>query len=375
MNLVDLELEIKNAYDNRNFKETLKKIDLYLSLNNSGVYGSLMYFYVDCLINVGRKEDAYKYINITRKFWPYIYSDGDLAELYIICDKIKEAEKILNKRTTDTKLYYTAARAYMLNGYYYESKYWFRYLMSITDDEKLIEKANGFIMEINNHLINKAFIQISYSRYKSYGKSLKPGQIIYFRGKDIVSSDSKVNYRPYLIWKVDGNKIYCFPVTTQIRREDINYILRKEKYPNYGFDRMIKENILCIDEKDVDKIIDEITPYDYDRVIDRIYKLHCYKNKMDDYGFVLEEANKLGVKKDDIIIIYDTQNQQRNFYAIESVNDSIYTAYKIEKIDDKFHIINDKLYTFTNKDFIIKINKSIKDSDNYQFIYKRKVSD
>ena len=67
MNLFKLEEEIKDEYNNRNFKEALEKIDLYLSDKNSGVYGTFMYFYVNCLINVGRKNEAYKNINLTRK--------------------------------------------------------------------------------------------------------------------------------------------------------------------------------------------------------------------------------------------------------------------------------------------------------------------
>lgn len=375
MNLFKLELEIKDAYNNKNYKEALEKINLYLSRKDSGVYGSFMFFFIDCLIKVGRKKEAYQYINITRKIWPYVFSDDEIVKLYIICDRVKEAEKILNSRTNDTKLYYTAAKTYMLNGYYYSSKYWFRYLMSITDDEDLISKSNKFVFEINNHLINKSFIRTSYARYKSYGNRLHAGQIIYYNNENTLSDDNKANHRPYLIWKVDNDKIYCFPVTTKIKRTDINYVLKKEKYPNIGFDRMIKDKLVCIDEKTVEKIIDEITPYDYDRVIDSIYKSYCHKGIMDKYGFVLEEANKLNIKKDDIISIYDIVSQTRYLYVIDSVKDGIYTSYKVEKINDELKVIYDDIYTFTNKDFIVKINMSINNKEDYQLIYKRKIGE
>lgn len=373
MNLVKLEYEIKKAYDNKDFKKALEKIYLYLSEKDSGVYGTLMLFYINCLINTGKIEEAYKCINITRKNWPYLYSDKDLVELYIICDKTKDSETILNKRSNDKKLYYNSARAYMLNGYYYSSKYWFRYLMTITDDNELIEKSKKFINEIDNHLKNKTFIQTSYIRYKSYGNKLKPGHVIYFHN-NMKTSDEKVNRRPYLVWKVENGKVYCFPITTKIKTESLNYILKKERYPNYGFDRMVKDKLLCFYEKNVEKIIDEINPYDFYRIMCNMYESYCYKKEADNFGFVYEYASNLEIKKDDIIIIYDVENKKRNYYAVDSASEGVYTAYKIEKMEDKFYVMCDNVYTFTNKDFIIKTYKSITDDEKYQMVKRKKIN-
>ena len=52
MNLFKLELEIKDAYNNKNYKEALEKINLYLSRKDSGVYGSFMFFFIDAGIGI-----------------------------------------------------------------------------------------------------------------------------------------------------------------------------------------------------------------------------------------------------------------------------------------------------------------------------------
>ena len=355
MNLYKLGLKILNSYREKDFEKTLKYIDKYLSNKENGIYSGLLHMYIVSLINLSRREEALNYIELACNYWPNIYTTSQLVELYIMCGDCDSAENILRKKTNDFDLYYNAARAYLLYGYYYSAKYWFKYILSKTNDQQLIEKVKKYISEINNYINNSTFIQTSYINYKNNGKKLEPGQIIYQNSKYLETTDSKASKRPYVIWKVEDEKVYCFPVESKKdEKKPYNYVLMQQYYPNFDFDRIIRDEVICVDEKRIEKIIDIVRPYDYENILKNVYSSYCFRHEFDNCGFVKHYASNLNIQKGDIIMIYNNDDCSRNYYIVESVNNDTYGVYETISDGENYTIKNDKLIYFTNNDFIIK---------------------
>ena len=355
MNLIKLKEEIATLYKMSEFDKAIVCIEKYINSENAGLYGTLIYMYTMCLIKTGRLKEAVECINVTRRVWPYIYEDIQLVEMYIMCDRIDMSEEILRKSPIDARLYFFSARTYMLFEHISLSKYWYERCLKETDERFIVESSKRYLREIDNYIYRNEFLPISYMKYKrEYGKLL-PGHIFYQNGKIEESGDDKSQIRPYMVWRIVDDKVYCLPVCSWKEKHECNYVLKKEVYPNYDFDRVIKDHIFCIDEKRVEKIIDKVKPYDYKRILYKIYTLFCYRNEIDEQGFFLDVLNNLDISVDDIICNNNAEKKIKNYYIVTGINDDSYSVNRLIRNEDgTIERINEELI-ISKTDYIVKI--------------------
>ena len=355
MNLIELKEEIAHLYKNFEFDKAIVCIEKYINSENAGIYGSLIYMYTMCLIKTGRLEEASACLDITRRTWPYIYTDVQLVEMYIMCDRIDKSEEILRKSPVDASLYFFSARSYMLFEHISLAKYWYERCIRVTDNNFFVESSKKYLKEIDNYIYSYEFLPISYMKYKrDYGKLL-PGHIFYQNSRIEESEDTKSQTRPYMAWKIVDDKVYCFPVCSRKEKHEFNYILKKEVYPNYDFDRVINDHICCIDEKRIEKIIDKVKPYDYKRILYRLYTVFCHRNQKDDQGFFFDILNNLDICIDDTICTCDAESKTKNYYIVTGVNEDSYSVNKLIKNEDgTIERINEEL-SINKMDYIVKI--------------------
>ena len=84
-------------------------------------------------------------------------------------------------------------------------------------DQKIISK---YKIMIDNNLKYGSFIETEYSCFIENGNKLEGGYIVFLKSTPLVEDkdygDLKANYRPYMIWKIEDNDVYLFPL-------DLNY--------------------------------------------------------------------------------------------------------------------------------------------------------
>ena len=355
---------IEKTFLSCNYTQALDEIYKYLSVENVKLDISIIKIYIECLIKLNLIDRAYYEIESAIKMFPDIYSDEQLARRYIYCDKIDLAEKIIKNGFTNDKAYYRVSVSYLLHGYYNYAKYWFEKFISISDDEEDITRARGYLREIHNYFIKGEFVPTNYLKFKRDGYSLEPGHIFYSKHVDLGFEDDRKSSKPYMVWKVENNNVYCFPVVRARENEKkYNYILRKEKYPNYTFNRKVKDSLACVDEKYIEKIVSVVKYFDYQEVIACIYRSICFTNDTSACEkFFYEYIKEMDIQIGDIVSIPNCEKRQIKLYYIVDMFDDSYRALKIENNNGKYCIENNDPIILKRSDYLMKafINKQEK---------------
>ena len=270
---------IKESYKQKEYSRTLEYLEQYLKIKKFGFYDELFDIYINCQINLGYFENAGKNVNLMNKVFSKFYSEYDLITKYIICGMMDKAKELISNNKLCILDYYYIAKTCFLWGYHEEAKELFNHFLTISNDPHRNKSVKDYLRKIKLYENNKnVFVETDYLNFKKNGNKLEPGHIIYTEKlldiykENISSTDPKKEKRPYMIWKIVNDKIYAFPVSSKIYKDSFN-ILRTKYYPNYTYDRKVKENLVCIEDKDVIKIIDKVNKKDY-RVSDAIQPSH-----------------------------------------------------------------------------------------------------
>lgn len=364
MNQKEIVQKIIDNYKKKNYKLVLKYFDEYSENERTHIDAKLLDIYIDCQINLGMFDNAYKNTQLMKNLFPESYCN--LITKYIKLGKIKEAINILSTSKLLSTEYYYIAKICFLWEIYDLSESLFKHFLSVSNNSSKKEMTHEYLRKIRQYKHNKyIFHETDYQHFKLNGKTLEPGHIIYAKKlsyaytENRVNTDPKKEVRPYMIWKIIGNKIYAFAVSSQI--DDNSYVLYYQKYPNYTYDRKVKHNLVCIEEKDVEKIMDKVTDTDYKNIIHNLYYnisfMHNFPKQSAKFfmGMMIKDMN---IKQHNIISINDFDSKSKKLYFVIEIDNKKqkYKAIQVKRKDnDNFELENDKLESINMSTPVISV--------------------
>lgn len=272
---------IGQAFDNRNYKQVIKLVREALTNPKFGFNMNLLYKYAYSLIMTYKVKEAIRVLKVIAK------NDTKVEMLYKI-------EFILGK----------------------------------------LEK--------------KQVIKLYIKDYLKKGNKLEAGLVVYLKKQEDIQSkypnfENNIRY-PFMIWKVEGDKIYAFPI---------------RKYMNHGFyissnKYLTEANLACnpnlvIFEADaISKVDMQIDRIDFNNIIKDLYERLCVLgtiNNSPKNHFVAELEKSLSVSVGDIVTIYNISNHVRTYYyIIEKDNESsTYKAIAISHLNGEIFIKNEDI--------------------------------
>ena len=241
--------------------------------------------------------------------------------LLIECNEIKKAKDLLNSDSISTEGMYNAARMLYKVGYYQEADVYFTKVKSVSDLDCIKSQCDYYQKKIRDYMYFGQFIKIEYKYYK-YHHTLQPGDIIYTKYEDSSENNSR---RPILIWKLEGDNVFGFPITKNVMRPNgkkKGYLIRGDQYKNFDGDRALKYSLLNINTSEVGRIIEHIKPRDLDKILrsarQGIIKigtsdiLETNKKFLDEY--------KIEIVPESIILLPNHNNNNYDFYFVIDVD-------------------------------------------------------
>lgn len=276
--------EIEERYQNNEFCEIVSSLNVYF--REYGYDEVLLDYCINCFIKLGLLELAIKSLKLHLKLFPKFYTPLTLAKIYIDLNMIKEFESILNKNKFNSKVIFSLAKKCYFNNHHELSKKLFNKFLKMCDEPISVKRAKEYLRKIDIYEEDKnVFVETSYSHLLSEGKDLESKQIIYTSKirdeyfENSIDEDPKKATRPYMIWKIDEDKLYCFAVTTRITHKDgkiRGHILLSENYKVNSLNRVVKNNLVVIQKNDVESVIDKVHDEDFEVIIKRIYGEVCF---------------------------------------------------------------------------------------------------
>ena len=357
--------QIMMNYRNGDYKAVVRDINKYLE-NKYGMVDWLLDIYVDSLIKIRALDDALKCIHFMDNYFKGFYDENDMACKYMMCNKLDDAEKILvNSEFTIDKCF-NLGKVYFLQRKYLKAKEQFLLYIKNSTDELYISKAKKYLFNIENYLKFGAFCECSYQAFKESGDKLLPGHVIYLKSNIDEQlngnySDVKKFNRPFMIYKIVDEKIYCFPVTTKVESRKC-YILYAYKYPNIGVDRKLKDNLNVFCTDDVDKVVDYIRPNDYRNALIDLYKcFYLRKNEissLESNVFMKDMLVAMNVCIGDVINFYDTNTKKKSFHFVIGMNENGYETILVDTNDYvNFIVLDDNITNISKNTYVFRAIK------------------
>lgn len=346
-----------------NYQKALELMNSYLKIDGVGIYDKFLDKYIYCLIKLDLIDEALKNIEKMIELFPDYFDDSFLAFNYIKCGCYEKAESILKHADLTDKQYFKTAHTYMLYGQIDLAKKYYSKCLEITDDSELKRNSKEKIDRLTLCVQRNLFIQQSYNYFKRNNGVLKPGYVIYsnYIDFDFQIGDYKFSKRPYMIFKIEEEKIYAFPLTTKINRDwqfnHTSYIIYSQNYLNFDGDRRLKDWVTCINENTIHSVYEIISNYDYNNLMKNMYYI-MIRNKVDNNGynqiFMENYINNLNIHSDDILIVYDKENRKIEFYYLVVDNNTSYYGLPVKKEGQSYIIMS-------TIPILIEKNKSIRD--------------
>ena len=157
---------------------------------------------------------------------------------------------------------------------------------------------------IKNNAFKGSFIEIGYDYFTQSGKKIEPGHIIYIKSAEqlecrYIGKDVKDYKRPYLVWRVEGNKLYVSPITHVYNR--YRYALFLQDYPNSRYERYVINSYCTTTTDNIYSVCDKLKDNELDRVFEFIHS-GLYFNEG------VEEADKKPIKEMPLCPVCGCQN-------------------------------------------------------------------
>ena len=199
-------------------------------------------------------------------------------------------------------------------------------------------------MELKNIIYNNykynSFIKTEYKSFIENGNKLQKGHIVYLKNSPsrIHYGDYKCAIRPYLIWNIQDETIYLFPLTTQCNKK--TFIISKKKYPNNTQDMAVVNNTCKTTKDNILAIYSKLFNEDFNNILKNIFNSYRYG-----YRSIIKENEEFikyysgEPETFDIIEYINPSTREKLYYFIVEIND---TVYKGIEIDVEKNLIVDK---------------------------------
>lgn len=375
--------ESKPYENNRNPYKNIENIGKCLDkkIVNESI---LIHYYVE-LLKIGKFEEAYNIVKKIKLLYPNYLDNFFLTCLLLRCNKQIEAKQlILMSNFNGNQLIKIAALFIMLENYT-ESK---KIVKSLKNKEyEFKDKEDQLDRLLTIQSIKKCFIKMRYEYFKINHK-LKPGDIIYTRFVDDKFSTKYDDYkdRPFMIWKIEDDTLFTFPLSALIPDKSRKYIIHHQDYINLNSDRIVKDTLAIIKEKDVQSVLERINKIDYNNILSNLYsglvickddrKREEMKQFMNEYfekvnieiGCVIAGFNKELNSASQYIVIGEDED---NYYGVRvrtKQQNIVLTGSSIEIINKRKEVLRKVPLSDHNKEQVKKILKKLKEKNalNYE---------
>lgn len=147
----------------------------------------------------------------------------------------------------------------------------------------------------------------------------------------MIGADDKAEIRPYMIWKIEDKNVYAFPVSMKTAGHASNRFYA-HKYPNFAFDRRIKDSVVCLQKEDINKVIDRIHDDDYNLALKDVYQKNCKSSQEKSKftkKFLRDMLNDIIVEPNDVLVCYRPHQKERDYYFVSNIEDDYYDVFKL----------------------------------------------
>ena len=341
-------------------QEKIDKIEKYKKKNTLNYY--ILRNYYMALLSLGKYEEAYHYINACARIFQNMTSMLDLVLLYIRCNRLDEVNGLLEENKFKGNEYLEIGIAYILIGHYKEGE---KYLELANQNELTFTQKQKYFLykkKLEKNKIDNTFIEMRYEKFKEK-YTISPGDVVYVRktNRYYEEQDFKSQKRPYLIWKIEKDNIYAFPLSKKIFEDDKSYILYYQKYVNFDSDRKVKDNIVLLKEEDIEKVLERIDEFDLNCTLKNVY-IRVMKSKKENYKLLskpLIDFYQEKIKLNSGEIVFSKLNTNSyNYYLVLNNDNGLANLLEID---------------FNSDDIIINNNNPIQ-VDSHNIIYRKETN-
>ena len=344
-------IELLTAYNKGLYERFITLFNDYLNQGYGIDYG-LITRYVLSAIRLRKFERAYNICKLVEDTNNNPEVDNDLFLYYSLIFKLKDAERILNKGNVNLKDKTPIVRLYLLQGNIDKAEQ--------VLNEYLRQEPTQELYELQRQIYNKrrydSFIEIEYQSLLNKGETLQPGHIVFLKQTPSsladINKDEKNANRPYMIWKIEGKKLYLFPVTTS--NMDNKYKLYKQNYRNSIGDRVIKDNLCYTNIDNVLSVCDKVIPEDFNNILKALYKtiyLSRSKKEKESNDFFMQKYHK-PIEINDVLVIVDDNTKERLYYFVINSEEN---HYKVIEVNSDFHVISSKIELFRHDRLVYNV--------------------
>lgn len=329
--------------------------------------------YAGSLIQLHKYEEGYQAL---KKLESYCRKDEDKIELafnYYYCGKCEDALRILSDvKVVTPRRFYLLAKIYLFKGEIYEAKQYIKYIFHYFPDSEYSKKCYNLMKSIKNNAFRNSFIEMGYDYFTQSGKQIEPGYIVYIKSAEQLDckykgKDAKDYKRPYIIWRVDGNKLYVSPITHIYSK--YRYALFLQDYPNSRYERYVINSYCITNTDNIYSVCDKLKENELDRVIEFIHSGLYFNEGVDEedkkefYDIVNGKAS-VG----DIVVFSDDFKSRttKTFYIAGEFEDN-FLGYVLNPITFE---VKDNTLCKISKDIVVK--KRFKKQDDGSVMMLRK---
>ena len=359
----DINYKLIESYKNNDLKTFFVLMDEYMQLG-FGLDFEMILGYVKMLIKNRKYDEAYLILKSLEKDVDKYDIAEELCDAYIYCFKPHDAYNLYNSSEKEFKDKSLLIKIYLLEGKVRKAKEVLEQVLR----EGLPTYKRKEILECRSKIINYyqkgQFIETEYSCFIKNGNKLEEGHIVYLksRPKRILCSlgDQKADRRPYMIWKIDGNDVYMFQVSTKCREKD--YKLYAHNNYNCSQDRKIKDNVCHTTLDNILSVQDKVRDDDYKIIMKKTVKSLCL-GKHAKVGESLDFMNYyVGEPKKYNIIEYIDSMRDMKYYLVMDVANYGYNVVEVDIKKNK--IIDFKMKKLKKDKGIFKIMRISEDQIN-----------
>lgn len=349
LTLEQVKQKAKKYMKNHELRKAYNIIKTYLSNPLNNMDKELLKTYMEIQIKLGLFNEATNTLKYIILNYPEVYQNNPfaLALKYASCNQIELLKRMLKTNTFTDQERYQIARTCYKNAIYDIAKNLFSTLTS-SEDISIKESSTKYLNRLIIHEENtdKVFLPKRYNSFKYYGNKLQKGHVITVKKIRYDYPENKgMNKRretcQYMIWKIEGELIYAFPITTTILKDQ--YLISKDNYPIKEQDRYIEPNLFCLNEEDVTNVIDLIKDDDYEQSINTMYLNMC-SNRLTSWPNEIEYfMNALTTSREiipgSIIIV---SGEQIHYYYVSRI-DNYNQKYQVFEVNEYFLPISKKI--------------------------------
>lgn len=275
------------SYWDKKYEQVIELFEIYTKIPHVAIDEYLLNLYCCSLEKIGSYEKALENYKVYDSFYRSIYTKIKLSKMYLNLKKYEEAilisKQCLQMFPNNLECHYVLGRIYLVLNQIDNAKKEFEICLQ-SNDKKILEKTKRNLLEIERYEKNGSFIEMDYEIFKNKGYKLDKGHIVYLN-KEVklintnqINGDKKSKTRPYFIWKLENEVIYCFPLSTKIKPgKDI--VLNTKDYPFFSIPVTAKNNLCCIDASYIYRVVGKINEKDYYSLLENIFYSTYYEHE------------------------------------------------------------------------------------------------